>query len=80
MMVLAMSREDIGDYLALSVETVSRSLTQLKRRGVIRLTGTRQIRIIDRISIDEGEDRCAAIDGRRPADPYLSRPLAYADH
>jgi CRP/FNR family nitrogen fixation transcriptional regulator len=80
MMVLPMSREDIGDYLALSVETVSRSLTQLKRRGVIRLTGTRQIRIIDRISIDEGEDRCAAIDGRRPADPYLSRPLAYADH
>ena len=34
-MVLPMSREDIADYLALSVETVSRSLTQLKRRGVI---------------------------------------------
>jgi CRP-like cAMP-binding protein len=31
--VLPMSREDIADYLALLVETVSRSLTQLKRPG-----------------------------------------------
>jgi CRP/FNR family transcriptional regulator, nitrogen fixation regulation protein len=52
--VLPMSREDIADYLALSVETVSRSLTQLKLRGVIRLTGTRQIRILDRTALAEG--------------------------
>jgi CRP-like cAMP-binding protein len=56
-MVLPMSREDIADYLALSVETVSRSLTQLKRRGVIRLMGTRRVRIIDRNALlDEAAD------------------------
>ena len=64
-MVLPMSREDIADYLALSVETVSRSLTQLKRRGVIQLMGTRRVRIIDRHALDEtdkdvgvGSDAC----------------------
>jgi CRP/FNR family nitrogen fixation transcriptional regulator len=64
-MVLPMSREDIADYLALSVETVSRSLTQLKRRGVILLMGTRRVRIVDRHALDEtdkdvgvGSDAC----------------------
>jgi CRP-like cAMP-binding protein len=33
--VLPMSRYDIADYLAISVETVSRALTELKRRGII---------------------------------------------
>lgn len=60
-LVLPISREDIADYLALSVETVSRSLTQLKRRGMIRLLGTRQIRIIDRDAIEEA-DRFTATD------------------
>jgi CRP/FNR family transcriptional regulator, nitrogen fixation regulation protein len=55
-MVLPMSREDIADYLALSVETVSRSLTQLKRRGVIRLMGTRQVKIVDRHALDEADE------------------------
>src|SRR5882672_3691074 len=52
-MVLPMSREDIADYLALSVETVSRSLTQLKRRGMILLMGTRRVRIVDRHALDK---------------------------
>jgi CRP-like cAMP-binding protein len=47
-LVLPVSRYDIGDYLTLSVETVSRSLTGLKDRGVIALSGPREIRIIDR--------------------------------
>ena len=55
-LVLPMSREDIADYLALSVETVSRSLTQLKRRGVIRLIGTREIRILDRSAFAKGDE------------------------
>lgn len=54
--LLPISREDIADYLALSVETVSRSLTQLKRCGVIRLLGMRRIEIVDREAI-EGLDR-----------------------
>lgn len=47
-LTLPISREDIADYLALSVETVSRALTQLRRSGMIRLTGTRQIILLDR--------------------------------
>jgi CRP/FNR family transcriptional regulator, nitrogen fixation regulation protein len=48
-----MSRYDIADYLAISVETVSRSLTDLKHRGSIRLTNTRQVRIVDREALTE---------------------------
>jgi hypothetical protein len=45
---LPMSRYDIGDYLAVAVETVSRALTELKRRRVIALAGVRKVRICDR--------------------------------
>lgn len=55
---LPMSRYDIADYLAVSVETVSRALTDLKHRGVIKLSGTRVVRIVDRNALEEGE-RCA---------------------
>src|SRR5882757_1542753 len=44
--VLPMSRYDIADYLSVSVETVSRALTELRRRGTIRCTSTRRIRIL----------------------------------
>lgn len=52
---LPVSRYDIADYLAVSVETVSRSLTDLKHRGVIRLSGTRTVEIIDRDALENGE-------------------------
>lgn len=42
---LPMSRYDIADYLGLSVETVSRALTELKERGILEFDGTRQLRI-----------------------------------
>jgi CRP/FNR family nitrogen fixation transcriptional regulator len=57
---LPMSRYDIADYLAVSVETVSRSLTDLKHRGVIKLAGTRVVRIIDPHALEEGERKQAA--------------------
>jgi CRP/FNR family nitrogen fixation transcriptional regulator len=44
---LAMTRQDIGDYLGLTIETVSRTLSQLERDGVIELPSVRQIRIKD---------------------------------
>jgi CRP/FNR family nitrogen fixation transcriptional regulator len=44
--VLRMSRYDIADYLALSVETVSRSLTTLQHRGTIVLVGKHRIRLM----------------------------------
>jgi CRP/FNR family nitrogen fixation transcriptional regulator len=65
---LPVSRYDIADYLAVSVETVSRSLTDLKHRGVIKLSGTRTVSIVDRDLLEEGEhDECA---GRLKARPH----------
>jgi CRP/FNR family nitrogen fixation transcriptional regulator len=52
---LPMSRYDIADYLAVSVETVSRSLTDLKLRGVIKFEGTRIVKIVDRNALEETE-------------------------
>lgn len=55
--LLPVSRYDIADCLAVSVETVSRSLTVLKHRGVIALPGTRTVTIVDRDALAEGRRR-----------------------
>jgi CRP/FNR family nitrogen fixation transcriptional regulator len=52
---LPISRYDIADYLAVSVETVSRALSELKHRGLIRFAGTRIIQIIDRDALEDGD-------------------------
>ena len=44
---LALSRSEIGDYLGLTIETVSRQMTGLKRSGVIELEGTRTVIVPD---------------------------------
>jgi CRP/FNR family nitrogen fixation transcriptional regulator len=38
-MALPMTRRDISDYLGLTIETVSRALSALKRKGLLKLTG-----------------------------------------
>lgn len=43
---LPMSRTDIGDYLGLTIETVSRAFSKLKERGVIRLPSLRGVEIL----------------------------------
>jgi len=50
--VLPMSRYDIADYLAIAVETVSRTLTELRGRGVISLGSVRRVRICDRQALE----------------------------
>ena len=54
-LALPVSRYDIADYLAVSVETVSRSLTGLKQRGVIKFSGTRTLKIVDPNALEEGD-------------------------
>ena len=51
-----MSRYDIADYLALSAETISRTLTDLRHRGAITLSGMHRLRIVDRSALEEGSD------------------------
>ena len=43
MMALPLCRRDIGDYLGLTLETVSRALSQLHSEGVLGFSGARQI-------------------------------------
>jgi CRP/FNR family nitrogen fixation transcriptional regulator len=44
---LAMTRQEIADYLAITIETVSRSLCQFERTGVITLRNKRELRLLD---------------------------------
>jgi CRP/FNR family nitrogen fixation transcriptional regulator len=53
---LPMSRQDIADYLGLTIETVSRTMTQLQEDGLISLASCRQVRLTDR----QGLERLAA--------------------
>jgi CRP/FNR family nitrogen fixation transcriptional regulator len=47
-MALPMSRQDIGDYLGLTIETVSRALSHLNGAGVLAFVGKTQRQIIIR--------------------------------
>ncbi|MBN8966930.1 MAG: helix-turn-helix domain-containing protein, partial [Rhizobiales bacterium] len=48
MMALPMTRRDIADYLGLTLETVSRTFSQLQSQGVLGLTGARQVALRNR--------------------------------
>jgi hypothetical protein len=48
-----MQRRDIADYLGLTVETVSRTITRLETENVIKLVAARQIKVLTPFSIDE---------------------------
>jgi CRP-like cAMP-binding protein len=52
MIDLPMSRYDIADYLSVAVETVSRTLTTMRARRLIKFSGTRQLKIVDRIALE----------------------------
>jgi DNA-binding transcriptional MocR family regulator len=72
---LPISRYDIADYLAVSVETVSRALSELKHRGLIRFTGTRVIQIIDREALEDGEHD-DVLEPTPPAERTSAHPLS----
>lgn len=44
---LPMTRTDIADYLGLTIETVSRSFSSLKKRGVISFSNPHRIEVVD---------------------------------
>jgi len=50
---LPMSRSDIADYLGLTIETVSRSLTQLERDGVVALPSFRRVELLNRAALED---------------------------
>lgn len=48
---LSMSRQDIADYLGLTIETVSRMLTQLQVSRIIEFVGLRDFRVVNRAQL-----------------------------
>ncbi|MEN1959818.1 helix-turn-helix domain-containing protein [Luteimonas sp. MJ246] len=61
LLLLRMTRAELGNFLALTLETVTRALSRLQSRGMIEVSG-RRIRIIDEAGLREvlaGDgDRC----------------------
>jgi CRP-like cAMP-binding protein len=50
---LPMSRQDIADYLGLTIETVSRTLTQLEKLAAIQLPSSRRIVLRNRSALSQ---------------------------
>ena len=50
---LPMSRQDIADYLGLTIETVSRTLTQLQSQGLIEISSCRHVRLKNSHALDD---------------------------
>lgn len=50
---IPMTRTDIGDYLGLTMETVSRAFSQLKNEGVIKQKSVHEVIIVDRDALEE---------------------------
>ena len=50
--IMRMSRDEIGNYLGLTLETVSRLFSRLAREGLIRVS-QREVRILDMIALNE---------------------------
>ena len=64
---LSMSRKDIGNYLGVASETVSRILTKFEREGVINING-KDLKLIKIQSLEpsfNSYDRCAALFSRQ---------------
>ena len=55
---LPLTREEMADYLGLTLETVSRQISALKKDGVITLEGNRHVSIpdMDRLLEEAGDD------------------------
>lgn len=72
---LAMQRQDIADYLGLTIETVSRTFTLFRDRGLISLPRKRRVEVLRRDALDRlaAADRDAvAIEPYDSADDFVS--------
>lgn len=53
--VLRMTREEIGSYLGLTLETVSRQLSRFQRDGLLQVEG-RTVKVLDRVAVSQLAD------------------------
>ena len=69
LVALPMSRQDIADYLGLTIETVSRTLWDLERRGAIEISGYHSIVLRNQSTDGKGNrlvELYEGVVGRRP--------------
>jgi CRP/FNR family transcriptional regulator, nitrogen fixation regulation protein len=71
LIALPMHRQDIADYLGLTIETVSRMLSELERRGAIKIKGRHTVMLCGksanaRVPTKELRDFFEGVNGRRP--------------
>jgi len=50
---LPMGRQDMADYLGLTIETVSRMVTQLQSEGLVRFLGCRRFEVRNRVGLTQ---------------------------
>lgn len=50
---LPLNRAEIADHIGLTLETVSRQISQLRKAGVLEMTGTRQVDFLDMERLEE---------------------------
>lgn len=67
-LVLPVTRYDIADNLALSVETVSRALTSLRQHSAIRMSDSPSIIILNRRALE------SLLENRKPSSPGRRSP------
>jgi len=70
---LPMTRAEIADYLGLTLETVSRQMSQLKRKAVIMLPSSREIVVpdIERLSAIAKLENCGRCFDEPEAAPFI---------
>lgn len=54
---LALTRGEIADFLGLTIETVSRQLTSLRRRGIVVLDGARSVFVPDMVKLGSAAEQ-----------------------
>lgn len=67
-LALPMNRTDIGDYLGLTIESVSRCFTQLRKTGAIELATAHSVRVLDK---DRLRDLTGSHDGALEPHPAI---------
>ena len=75
LIVLPMFRQHIADYLGLAIETVSRVLCDLERRGAIEISGRRYIMLSNQFANGRGDRPAERFDGVKGRQPKTEEEL-----